>query len=162
MSARRPFEARRSDTHGAGVFATAQIPSGAYIITFGGPLWHLSEFDMAVHHHLQVGPEHYLGPSGDLDDLVNHSCEPNAGFHGGLDLVARRDIAPGEEITMDYGAVIDEADFPGMTCLCGAARCRGAIRSFRHLDADTRAALRPWVLPYLRAYFGDNPVAAEP
>src|SRR5690606_36956188 len=64
-------------------------------------------------------------------------------------LTARRDIAPGEEITMDYGAVIDEEGFGGFSCGCGAATCRGAVRSFRDLTAAEQSRLEPWLLPYL-------------
>jgi len=95
------------------------------------------------------------GPSGELDDYVNHSCDPNSGFcpksdrHAPL-LIARRDIAPGEEITMDYGAVIDEHDWDGFSCGCGASSCRGEVVSFRHLSEVKKQSLKPWVLPYLR------------
>ena len=84
---------------------------------------------------------------------MNHSCEPNAGFRDGLVLVARRDIGSEEEITWDYSTAIDEEDFPGFACSCGATACRGAVRSFRHLDPDTRERLRGWLLPYLHAKY---------
>jgi hypothetical protein len=105
-------------------------------------------------YHLQIDEDLYLGASGGPDDYVNHSCEPNAAFLDGLMLTAVRDIAEGEEITWDYGTAIDEADFGGFPCACGAARCRGAVRSYRHLDEATRARLRPWLLPYLRRLYG--------
>lgn len=135
--------------HGKGVFAQAPILAGETIITFSGPLLKRSE----VHeedYHLQVGADLYLGASGEADDYVNHSCNPNAGFRDGLVLVARRDIGPEEEITWDYSTAIDEEDFPGFACCCGAAACRGAVHSFRHLGPDTREQLRGWLLPYLR------------
>jgi hypothetical protein len=142
------IERRMSASHGWGVFARALIAQGEHIVTFTGPLWHVTEVDWSDY-HLQVAEDHYLGPSGDVDDLINHSCEANAGFRRGLSLVARRDIAPGEEITMDYGAVIDEEGFGGFSCACGAATCRGAVRSFRDLTAAEQLRLEPWLLPYL-------------
>jgi SET domain-containing protein len=33
---------------------------------------------------------------------VNHSCEPNLGMGGNVLLVAMREIAAGEELTIDY------------------------------------------------------------
>lgn len=146
------IEVRESSKHGKGVFACAPIKKGDHIITFTGPLWHRSECDFDDY-HLQVGPEHYLGPSGSADDYVNHSCEPNAGFEGGLHLVAKRDIERDEEITMDYGAVIDEHDFDGFPCTCGASTCRGLVQSFRHLAPLKQQQLKPWVLPYLRELY---------
>ncbi len=62
------------------------------------------------------------------DRHLNHSCEPNAWelYEGGSSyLVARRDIAAGEEITCDYNVNI--ADGTAWPCRCGAARCRGVV-----------------------------------
>ena len=58
--------------------------------------------------------------------------------------VAVRDIAPGEEITYDYGFVADVAE----PCSCGAATCRGLI-----VDPDPAevAKLPAHLRPYLRA-----------
>src|SRR5690606_16224319 len=94
------IERRMSASHGWGVFARAPIAQGEHIVTFTGPLWHVTEVDWSDY-HLQVAEDWDLGPSGDLDDLISHSCDANAGFRRGLRLTARRDIAPGEEITMD-------------------------------------------------------------
>ncbi len=143
-----------SAAHGAGAFATAPIEKGELIVIFTGAVTDTADTDFDDY-HLQVGEGRYLGPSGDLDDLVNHSCEPNAGFSAQSQnempiLIARRDIAPGEEITMDYNAVIDEADWPGFACGCGASGCNGMVRSFRDLSDVKKQALKPWVLPYLR------------
>jgi len=122
------------------------------IIVFSGPLLKRAEV-REDDYHLQVGADLYLGASGAADDYVNHSCNPNAGFRGGLELVARCDIAPEEEITWDYSTAIDEEDFPGFACRCGAATCRGAVRSFRYLGPEVREQLRDWLLPYLRAKY---------
>ena len=138
--------------HGRGVFAHEQILAGETILTFSGPLLKRAEV-REEDYHLQVGADLYLGASGEADDYVNHSCEPNAGFRDGLVLVARREIGAEEEITWDYSTAIDEEDFPGFACSCGATACRGAVRSFRHLDPDTRERLRGWLLPYLHAKY---------
>ncbi len=57
---------------------------------------------------------------------INHGCDPNAWLDG-LNLVARRPIQSGEEITVDYGTFHNElmAEF---VCTCGTATCRGLIR----------------------------------
>ena len=64
--------------------------------------------------------------SGGLDDLVNHSCAPNLGLFpmvgagggdGDLFLVARREIAAGEELSFDYStSMVDEPW--AMDCAC--------------------------------------------
>ena len=67
---------------------------------------------------------------GNIANLANHSCEPNA--HSRIIscdnaqhvcLFASRDIAPGEEITYDYRYGADEA----LACACGAPTCRGVL-----------------------------------
>ncbi len=138
-----------STQHGRGVFASQAIGANEPILTFTGPVLTRAAVRQEDY-HLQIGDDLYLGASGAADDYVNHSCNPNAGFRDGLVLVARRDIAPHEEITWDYSTAIDEADFSGFACSCAADGCRGAVRSFRHLDPATREQLRPWLLPYLR------------
>ncbi len=140
---------REGAQHGRGVFAAAFVPAGTTLMTFKGPLLRSTEVDFEDY-HLQIGEDLYLGPSGDVDDFVNHSCAPNAGFAEGLTLKALRDIGPHEEITWDYSCAIDEADFVGFPCACGSAQCRGVVRSFRDLDPEVRERLRPWALPYLR------------
>jgi uncharacterized protein len=56
--------------------------------------------------------------------FVNHSCAA-ACLSPGFDFeIAVRDIAPGEEITDDYGTLNLEEPFE---CLCGAPDCRGRI-----------------------------------
>ncbi len=57
---------------------------------------------------------------------VNHSCDPSAWLEG-LDVVARRPVAAGEEITLDYATFYDD-HMTAFECSCGAARCRGVIR----------------------------------
>jgi hypothetical protein len=91
-------------------------------------------------HYVQIGPDRYLGPSGGADDYVNHSCDPNSGLKirgTTVDLVAIRNIEPGEEITWDYSTTMDEDDWE-MDCRCGAASCRKRIRDFKQLPVPVR------------------------
>jgi len=63
---------------------------------------------------------------------INHSCDPNAWLDG-LNLTARRRIAVGEQITMDYGTFCNES-LESFACTCGAAECRGVIRGTDYLS----------------------------
>jgi SET domain-containing protein len=135
--------------HGRGVFALKPIHKGEMVLTFSGPLVHRARLDNNDY-HLQIAEDRYLGASGREDDYVNHSCAPNSGFQGGLTLVALRDIEKNEEITWDYSTAIDEEDFPGFPCRCGATACRGAVASFRYLPLDERLRLQSWLLRYLQ------------
>jgi D-alanine-D-alanine ligase len=73
---------------------------------------------------------------------INHSCDPNAWLEG-LDLVARRPIEPGEEITIEYATFIAST---GATfdCHCGAEHCRGTVTP------------QDWQLPEIRRRFGEH------
>lgn len=55
----------------------------------------------------------------------NHSCEPNTRYDG-LNVVAARAIAVGEELTLDYAEFLDESAEP-FDCACGAQGCRGRV-----------------------------------
>lgn len=59
--------------------------------------------------------------------FTNHSCRPNAELviaNGRVEFFALRAIAPGEEITVDYGETHHEGR---LACRCGAPGCRGAL-----------------------------------
>jgi SET domain len=124
---------------GRGVFAAEPFAAGAHLLDFTGPLlrYHQTNAQTLA---LQIGPDLYLGASGEMDDCVNHNCDPNAGLRiAGLEveLIALRDIAAGQEICFDYSTTMDEDDFE-MPCRCGAAACRKIIRDFKHLPADLK------------------------
>lgn len=55
----------------------------------------------------------------------NHSCEPNTQYEG-LNVIARRQIATGDELTLDYAHFLDSSAEP-FDCACGAAQCRGRV-----------------------------------
>jgi len=63
---------------------------------------------------------------------VSHSCDPNAWLTG-LDVSARRDISPGEEITLDYATFYNENMTP-FECSCGSGACRGIVRGTDFLE----------------------------
>ncbi|MHC5115142.1 MAG: SET domain-containing protein-lysine N-methyltransferase [Planctomycetota bacterium] len=78
---------------------------------------------------------------------VKHSCDPNAWLRG-LDVVARRRIAAGDEITMDYATFRNER-MPSFPCTCGSESCRGTIRGRDYL-ADFVEDYGPHVSDYVR------------
>ncbi|MBV9944572.1 MAG: SET domain-containing protein-lysine N-methyltransferase [Solirubrobacterales bacterium] len=73
---------------------------------------------------------------------INHSCDPNAWIEG-LDLVARRPIQAGEEITVEYATFIAGAG-SSFDCHCGADDCRGTITP------------EDWQLPEVRRRHGEH------
>jgi SET domain-containing protein len=79
------------------------------------------------------------------DRHVNHSCDPNAyeSYQGeAIFIVARRDIAAGEEITFDYN--LNTSGGNSWPCHCGAARCRGeSVGDFFSLPEQQQRDYRP-------------------
>jgi uncharacterized protein len=71
---------------------------------------------------------------GNETAFMNHSCDPNAFIRvvPGLKVAvfARRDIQPGDELTIDYR----DPDHPEV-CHCGAANCRSNRRRARAQSA---------------------------
>jgi SET domain-containing protein len=65
--------------------------------------------------------------SSDPLRFVNHSCAPNATLRirqGRVELYALRDIAPGEELAVNYGESHHEGR---LRCRCGAPGCAGRL-----------------------------------
>lgn len=69
---------------------------------------------------------------------MNHSCDPNTWWLDDDTMIARRDIAVGEEITYDYATT--EVTIPWqMICRCGAANCRNVVTNLDHRDPAWQA-----------------------
>ncbi len=61
-----------------------------------------------------------------VSNFINHSCNPNLIYNEDDNIVARRDIAPDEELTLDYGVVVVNIDQPFM-CGCAQPNCRKSL-----------------------------------
>jgi len=85
---------------------------------------------------------------------IDHSCDPNAWFEG-LDLVARRSIRLGEEITVDYATMFNER-MPSFECRCESPMCRGTILGSDYL-ADFVDRYGEHVSDYVRARRAERP-----
>ena len=127
----------KEGTHGRGVFTRASIAVGTKVLRYGGPFLRYRDTTPQTY-AVQIGPDLYLGGSGGMDDYVNHCCEPNCGLviEGTVvDLIALREIEPGEELFFDYSTTMEEDDFE-MQCHCGAPACRKVVRDGKHLPEE--------------------------
>ncbi|MES2216552.1 MAG: SET domain-containing protein-lysine N-methyltransferase [Patescibacteria group bacterium] len=132
---------------GKAVIANKTFLKGDRIIVFEGKLMHRKELpsvDKIVlpeeDRYLQVSEEYFIGPSGKVDDIINHSCNPNSGViinDRKAKLIALRDIKVGDEIAYDYSLQMYEEDWV-MKCACGASNCRKIIREFKHLPLKVK------------------------
>jgi hypothetical protein len=154
-----PTRFRVGDNHlGKAVFAARGFTQGTVLMEFTGrrlPAERLpSRMEGSSDRFVQVTADQYMGPSGGIDDLVNHSCAPNAGLRfgdRGVFLVAIRDIAAGEEIAWDYSTTLRGSDWH-MICQCRTPECRRVIGNFDALSPDRQAWFhaQDLVAPYLR------------
>jgi uncharacterized protein len=148
------LEKRDSPIHGSGVYATAPITAGELLQVVGGMVFTGAE-QPAVHARLDPSVHYNEGKLDDdlyivmpVDDglnyFFNHSCDPN--FWG---YTARRDIAVGEEITMDYAVEFDDPDYLLEPCRCGTALCRGRLTGNDWQRPDLQERYRGHFEPFL-------------
>lgn len=147
------------ETHlGKAVYAAQGFAEGEAIIRFTGRRFRADQVPSLMRgssdRFVQVTPQHFMGPSGKIDDLINHSCDPNAGLRfagGSVTLVAVRDIAAGEEIAWDYSTTLAESNWH-MICQCRSPECRRVIGNFSTLSQERQEWFRSrnLVAPYLR------------
>jgi hypothetical protein len=130
---------------GKAVFANRHIEAGGVITQFGGtplnsrdlPTTYLGTADR----FMQIDQDSFLGPSGRVDDFINHSCDPNAGIRfsrDGILLVALRPITAGEEVCWDYSTTMHQTNWL-MRCECGTAACRKYVSGFMSLPPMRRS-----------------------
>jgi hypothetical protein len=128
---------------GLGAFAARRFQRGETVLVFRGQ--ELDPREIAdFTHTIQVDLDRFLGASGGVDDYVNHSCDPSCILRmpvSELELVARRPIAPGEEITFDYSTCL-LFEPPLDSCACGAPACRGRVVTFWDLAPAVRRRYR--------------------
>jgi SET domain-containing protein len=145
------LQVRHAGCKGRGVFAVHSIVQGTLVLRLGGRILRGAELTDNLL-ALQIGEDLWLASDGSLlDDMVNHSCDPNVGFlDGSPTLYALRDIAAGEEIAWDYSTSISERGW-SLVCHCGSPHCRGIVRSWPELPERERQRLLPIALSYLRS-----------
>jgi SET domain-containing protein len=122
---------RKSSIDGLGCFAEASFQKGALIAEYVGErINHLEAMrrmkDRGRSRVSEVGEDCYIDGSvgGNVTQFINHACEPNSDVlieEGRMFIIALRDLAPGEEITVDYLNSFDEDD---SICRCRSAACR--------------------------------------
>ena len=91
--------------------------------------------EKANRYTVQIGRDRHT-EVGKLSAL-NHSCDPNVILDTeNLQMVARRDIEQGEELSFFYPSTEWEMDAP-FICLCGASNCIHVVAGARFLPLST-------------------------
>lgn len=148
------FELGASTINGQGLIATTRIAKGTFIGFIKGPV--LFKVIMSPEDSL-CGPD-WIGFRKNhwIDTLppfkyINHSCAPNCGIMGSRKVHAIRDIALGEELTLDYA--ITEIDLNWfLDCTCKSENCRGVVRSIQSLPYATISAYLPYIPTHFQKY----------
>jgi uncharacterized protein len=134
---------------GLGLFAARPIAKKAYIATYRGKWIPTAEAHRRERHHgakymFEVNPQWSIDGSSrrNLGRYLNHACEPNAEAvlrNGKIVFVALREIAPDEEVTLDYGEEYFELFIKPAGCRCAAcATRRTKSRGRRRVNANTQ------------------------
>lgn len=127
------LEIRQSSIQGKGCFATAPFRKRRKIAEYTGERITTAEAKRRAHRMklriCAINNRWSLDGSkgGNGTHYINHSCAPNAFMQILYDhilFIALRDIAPGEEITIDYESTLHSDT---KRCTCGAPSCRGTI-----------------------------------
>jgi uncharacterized protein len=132
---------RPSAIHGTGGFARRVVPAGTRVIEYVG-----ERIDSAESVRRCEADNPYIFALNDRECLdgdvvwnparfLNHSCAPNCEAEVVAEriwVIACREIAPGEEITFNYG--FDLEDYRRYPCRCGAKQCVGFIVAEAYFD----------------------------
>jgi uncharacterized protein len=131
---------RDSPIEGRGLFAEDGFDEGDVVLRLAGRLVDSVElqalFDAAAKDPLAIYIDtitvfedvHLVLPPATMLHFANHSCDPNLWHSGPYEVVARRPIQAGEELSIDY-ATHSGADGLMMDCRCGTPICRRLITS---------------------------------
>ncbi len=119
---------------GHGVFAAEPIPPRLKIGEIRGESISVREGRIRATRHerimlVEVSSRRAIDFTKSTDPMrfTNHSCRPNTRLtirQGRVEFYALRPIAPGDEVTVDYGETHHEGK---LACRCGAPGCRGAL-----------------------------------
>ncbi len=127
-------EVKPSSIDGHGAFAAEPVPARRKIGEIRGEPVSVREARRRAKGQqrimiVELSERRAIDASQSSDPLryTNHSCRPNAVLRirqGRVEFYAMRDLAPGEEITVNYGQTHHEGR---LRCRCGAPGCQGAI-----------------------------------
>ena len=135
---------------GYGIYATRNILTKELIFKGEGSMqriitrryveqyWSVKEKEIFRKYAYPVSKEVFLLWDNDPANWApqNHSCDPNTAYEG-LNVVALRNIARGEELTLNYASFLDENMEP-FECRCGSPNCSGMITGITNNSVTER------------------------
>ena len=121
-----------SPIHGQGLFARIAIAAGEIVAVKGGHVlthaqWAALEPSLGAA-EIQIAEDLFIAP-------VREDHRPG-------------DVAPGEELTIDW-ATTDDGDHE-LACRCGSPRCRGVVTGKDWMKPELQARYRGWFCWFLQ------------
>ena len=139
------YAVRGNATSGYGLYAVRPVKTGALVFEGEGRAqrlvtrefinknWSASEQENFKRYAYPIGKDVFL--LWDVDPCEwapqNHSCDPNTKYNG-LNVYAIKNVAQGEELTLDYATFLDDNMQP-FECHCGSPNCRKWIQIYPQL-----------------------------
>lgn len=113
---------------------------------------HYEHFGYRIGDNLYIGCKYPEEVESDPSNYLNHSCDPNTALENDYVMVATRDIAKDEEITMDYCTIAALKEFD---CACNTKFCRKKYRREDWMNPELIArygvdAFSMWMRPKIR------------
>ena len=135
------IEVRASPIHGLGVFALHRLQRFQRIGTYAGKRYPThsvrpdSDGPMTFLFALSDGSHIDGSVGGNATRHINHHCSPNvlaieytnAQGELGVQFLAKREIAAGRELFLDYSLDLVGEDPAAYPCLCRHRKCRGTL-----------------------------------
>lgn len=148
-------EIKESGINKKGMFAKEPIKKGEIVYIKGGHIITKEELysSSIINSYLPISDQYFIGAKTKEEEeevklYNNHSCNPNCGMHGEITFIAIKDIAPGEELTIDY-AFIDNEEY-SFECHCGYPQCRHTITGYDWKIKELQKKYYPYFAQYLK------------
>lgn len=148
------IEIHPSPIQGNGMFATQPICEGEVVVVIGGTVMSDAEFRAFIKtvtrfNAIQIAEDVHLIDMPTSPGGMNHSCDANLWMHDEVTVVARRDIAAGEELTQDYALYTANPDWVLTPCQCDSPLCRHVVTGNDWKRPDVQERYRSHFSPFL-------------
>lgn len=135
----KKYAVKRNGLNGYGIFASKDIKKNEIIFKqeestqrivtkrYVELNWNPEQINDFKHYAYPISDEVYILWDNDPQKWApqNHSCDANTSYDG-LNVIALKDLKKGEELTLDYGDLMD-ATIGSFKCTCGSINCRKTV-----------------------------------
>jgi len=148
------LEIRPSSIEGSGMFATRSIHEGEVVVIIGGTVMSDAEFrtftaTVPRFNAIQINEDAHLVDIPTSPGGMNHSCDANLWMRDEVTVVARREIAAGEEFTQDYALYTTHPDWTMNPCRCGSPLCRHIVTGSDWQRKDVQKRYKDHFSPFI-------------